>query len=237
MAKLDGITMAWTSELEDGQPLNSAVIKELTGDSQTTYRKCYGRDEITMVITVKPVVLTNTTPLMDGGDSGLETRLRKIPFRHTQLVKGKPTIENQEMLARLKTQDGINATFAWFVEGAIQVYEDCDNGQSRLDPPESVVEEGKEFMEDSDSVKAFLDECCQVWTPQSNEDIRAFAYRRRPFQKDYNDFCRRQNFSKTQTLSSSLVVEKIKKLFPQNKTKDRGDWVGIRPKPAENYGL
>lgn len=232
LAKLDRVSLAYVQELPSGVSLKGDVVKRTSGGDVTNFRVCGQATEQELIPTAKHVVGTNTMMKVDGSDSGLVTRIRKIPLRYNQ-VKGGTEEEralNRKMLARLKTQDGINATFLWWLEGAKRYYAQIDAGEElRITRPQLVVDESVEFLGDNNSFDHFLTERCDAWVVGSGQPRTSYSYDRNKIQASYKSFCLQIGYSGNQVLSRTQVVDKIKERFPGQK--DRGAFVGLREKP------
>lgn len=230
LGALEGKSLVYVSELEQGKSLNAAQIKALTGGDKMSIRKAYAKENYDLQVFCKCVVGTNEMPKMNGGDSGLMTRLRKIPFMENQ-VKKDPVerLKNQQMLQRLETQDGINATFAWILEGAIKVFAELEQGRTRILPPHIVTCEGAEFLGDHDSFQHFLAERCEVWEEGKGER-KDYTFERSQLQNMYAVFCGDFSYTGEEKLHKSTLVDRIKARFPGQKT--RGAFIGLRPKPG-----
>jgi hypothetical protein len=212
LKSLDGLTMVYTVELEDGKPLNGAVVKQITGGDSITYRGAYDRLLTTSTFKCKVVVITNLMFKMDGGDSGLIDRLRRILFTNDlQHIPIEERQANEEMIARLNTQDGINATFAWYLEGARRVLENKQRNILEIPAPQCVLEESAVFSEESDSFKHFFNELCEVCP--SPDVLPAYVYERDQFHIDYTRFCVRHSYTGDQKLSKTRLVDKIRSQF------------------------
>jgi hypothetical protein len=227
---LSGLSLAYVSELEDGKPLNGAVMKALSGEDEITYRGAYDRLPTTCKFTCKFVVITNEMFKMDGGDSGLISRLHRILF--TNDLEHVPTAQrqiNERLIARLKTQDGINATFAWCLEGSMRVLANVENNITTITPPACVVEESAVFAEESDSFKHFLSEKCDICP--SPDVMPAYTYPREMFHKAYIQFCKDHNYTGSQRLGKSQRVDRVRSMFPGQHT--RNPFIGFKAKEEE----
>ena len=228
-----GVSMGFISELEDGKAINGECVKKITGDDEIVYRPCYGKTMKRLQVVTKLFVGLNTMPKMNGGDSGLQTRLRIIPFecsqRRTDPVESK---ENEKMLRRLRSQDGINATFAWLVEGARKVLQDLEDGITLIEVPESLAELSEEHMKEADSFRDFVESQCDLWTPECGGKPSDYKYPRQQLQTAYVRFCKEHNITGTQSLAKGQVLGRLREMFP-NAPKS-GPWEGIRERPDDS---
>jgi len=230
---LNGKSLAFIQELPSGKSLNADLVKRQSGGDEMNIRRCNGKDNEVVKGTAKLVVGTNGMTVVDGADSGLQTRMRILPMNR-DLVR-LPTadrMENLAMLNRLLTQDGINALFAYWLEGSIRFYEGSSGG-GRIVPPPVVAERSSSFLKDSDSLQTFIDECCDVWKEDLPGLKKSYEYPRSQLQKDYISFCKRMMFAgKEQVASVSQVKERLCSLTGCSSSA-RDAWKGIRPRVIE----
>ena len=223
------VSLVYLQELGEGNVLNSEVVKSLTGDDLIKFRGAYDRKEKGLEVRCKIVIGSNLMPMLNGGDDGLKTRLRRIPFQNKHVGDHIPRAEkiaNEEMLSRLDQQGGINATFAWWLEGARKVLSDFEAGERRLEVPNTIKEVTNEFLSDTDSFKHFLETCCHIWNESSGDKKEDYKYSRSALQSDFKTFCDSFDYNGIQRLSKSQIVDRIRQRFPWQK--ERGDWIGIR---------
>jgi putative DNA primase/helicase len=132
MASLKGVRLALASEVRDGQQLNSAVIKNHTGDGMVTAR---GMRENPSQFTQshKIVMLTNPEPKIDNIDDATQSRLHFLPFRRKwnrpDIAKPNPELPNGDktLAATLTGTDAkpsgeAEGILAWSVRGAVKYY-------------------------------------------------------------------------------------------------------------------
>lgn len=220
-------SMAFVSELEDGKELNSAGMKELTGDDTVTARQIYGRTE-SFDNTCKLVLAAQGIMKVDGSDPGIETRLRRIVLNYNQ-VNG--TQEERktafDLFQRLHRPNRINANFAWYVAGARRILAAQSLG-GVIAQAQCVTADSKEVITDGNSFQHFLDVCADIWHPQSTDERKLFCWGRDSLQTRYKDFCVEHSYTGTQKLNRTQVVDHIKGQFPGQSGRDA--FKGLRPK-------
>jgi len=229
---MKGKSLVFCQELPKGRQLNSDTVKRSTGDDEVNIRRCNGKDNENIRITSKLAVFSNVMVEIDGSDSGMKTRLKKIPMNR-DLVHLPPAERqlNLEMLVRLKSQDGANALFAWWLEGAMQYYANSEMLIERIELPAVVVEQNQTFLQESDSFKHFLEDRTDVWTAASSQPKSEYVYKRDDIQRDYRAFCTKHSYTKEQVAVKSQVVDRLKQLLHDRRI--RGDWIGIRVRVEE----
>jgi putative DNA primase/helicase len=135
--------LVFTSELNQGQFLDGALVKRLSGGDPLKVRLLY-QEFFEFVSTATLFIMTNHPPVFDGADEALTRRLILIPW--TNVI---PKERRDEGLgARLKLErPGIMNRL---LEGL------RDFEQNGLDIPEIVVQASLRYAEDNDQVGQFL---------------------------------------------------------------------------------
>lgn len=142
-ARLQGVLMAFVSELDEHQELAEGTLKSITGGDEITARFLY-KDEFTFHPVCTPIIATNHLPRAQGTDYGLRRRLVAIPFP----VTFHPNKQDAGLVEALKAEaPGI---LRWLVEGAAMF---CAEGLPEI--PE-VDEATSGFWRVADPVRTFL---------------------------------------------------------------------------------
>jgi len=149
MARLRGVRLAVTAELEENQRMGESRVKDLTGADRIVARPLY-RDPIEFEPTHKLWIYGNHKPTIRGTDEGIWRRIRLIPFT--------VTIPNDEKDAHLveKLQAECDGILAWAVAGCLAWQ------REGLGIPTAVAEATEAYRNESDRLGAFLEECCIV---------------------------------------------------------------------------
>jgi putative DNA primase/helicase len=147
LAQLRGKRLAISSELEEGQFWNEALIKELTGDEVLTAR-FMRQDFFEFAMSQKHIIVGNIKPRLRGGDPAIARRLVLVPFD----VKFEGDKRDRGMLDKLKTE--APAILAWIIRGAARWHRDG------LQVPTRVRDAGAEYLADHDDLALWIDECC-----------------------------------------------------------------------------
>lgn len=147
IAGLRGKRLAVSSELDEGQFWNEALIKELTGDEVLTAR-FMRQDNFTFRVSHKHVIVGNHKPRLRSADHAIARRMVLVPF--TQKFDG--SRRDKAMLDKLKAE--APAILEWMVRGAVQWYADG------LGVPDVVSKASAEYISDHDDVALWMDECC-----------------------------------------------------------------------------
>jgi phage/plasmid-associated DNA primase len=78
--KWRGVRILYCSEPNHEDQLNSGIMKDLTGGEVITYRLLHSNDVQQFRPQFKMHVMTNDAPSIDGSDSGVKRRVRKIDY-------------------------------------------------------------------------------------------------------------------------------------------------------------
>jgi len=141
------------SETNDGARLNEARVKALTGCDPMTARFLHSE-----FFEFEPVakfwLSVNHRPVVRDNSYGFWRRLRLIPFKHRFTLDG-------TLAAQLEAEaPGI---LAWAVRGALAWQADG------LTAPAIVVQATDAYEAESDPLRDFLEEACEVSNPQASE--------------------------------------------------------------------
>lgn len=149
IAALRGARVVTASEIKQGAKLDESLIKEMTGDSTMSARFMRG-EFFEFSPTWKALWALNHRPVIRGTDLGIWRRIRLIPFE----VKIPDEEKDRDLGAKLEAER--DAILGWMIQG-------CAEWQAGgLNPPDRVLLATKEYREDMDVLKDFLDELCHV---------------------------------------------------------------------------
>lgn len=162
MARLRGVRLAVTAELDENQRMGEARVKDLTGADRIVARHLY-REPIEFDPTHKLWIYGNHKPAIRGTDDGIWRRIRLVPFT--------VTIPNEEkdphLTEKLKRErDGI---LAWAVRGCLEWQRDG------LGLPSAVASATDAYRNESDRLGTFLDERCvvEMWARVGKSELYA----------------------------------------------------------------
>lgn len=184
IARLKGIRIANISEPPKNMPLNSALVKTLTGGDTINARFLH-ENSFDFKPQFKIFMNTNYLPSIDDKTVFASNRIYVIPFEH-HFSKSEQDTSLKELF---RTPDAKSAILWWLICGY--------NGGMPSDVPKAVEEAVKEYSKTADDVFRFLDE---VLVEQPGEKmIMGDVY------KYYYDWCvynhleilTRLNFSKS----------------------------------------
>jgi len=146
LATLEDARFVVASEGREGQRLNSALVKNATGEDRIKIRHPYERPrEITPKW--KIWLSSNYKPSIPGTDYALARRVRYLPFT-AEIPENEQDPKLKKKL--LREASGI---LRWILDGAVEWYRDG------LQEPSTVLDATAEYLEEHDPLKDFLDTC------------------------------------------------------------------------------
>lgn len=164
LAQLRGKRLAISSELEEGQFWNEALVKELTGDEVMTAR-FMRQDFFEFSMTQKHIIVGNHKPRLRGSDPAIARRLVLVPFA----AKFEGARRDRAMPDKLKAE--APAILAWIVRGAARWH------REGLAIPERVRLAGAEYLADHDDLGLWMAErCVRVGEAKAAELYASFRH-------------------------------------------------------------
>ena len=154
LARLRGVRFVSAVEAEAGQRMAESLVKQLTGGDAVAARFLYG-EFFEFVPQFKLWLATNHRPEIQGMDEAIWRRIHLIPFEVTI-----PVVERDPKLGD-KLCEGLVGILAWAVRGCLEWQ------RIGLCPPERVTAATQAYREESNPIKLFLDECCQIGSGKS----------------------------------------------------------------------
>jgi putative DNA primase/helicase len=151
LADLHGARFARTSETEEGKRLAESQLKYITQGMGSIRAERKFENPFEFEATHKLFIDANHKPVIRGTDSAIWDRLITIPFDVVIPEEEKDALLLVKLLAEA---EGI---LAWAAAGAGSWYGDG----RRLPRPDEVRAAGEVYRADMDTVKRFLDECCE----------------------------------------------------------------------------
>lgn len=151
LARLPGARMIQAAEFEEGQKINTSLVKRITSGEPVTVRMAYGKPfDYNPVGTI--VISTNRLPWLGDDEAGWN-RIRAIPFNNPLVLY---TVQHLDE----KLTEARGEVLAWIIEGAARYWETEPTDGSKLIPPEVVSEAtGSEKSEQRHYVTQMLEEC------------------------------------------------------------------------------
>lgn len=201
-------------EPEEGAKLNSAVMKELSGNDKLYYRDLYDKGS-----TMKPqfslVLLCNHKPKISSDDSGTWRRIIVIEFI-SEFVEGKPKGPFQ-FSRNTDLEQCFPLWSPWFFAMLTMFYPVYK--KEGLEPSTEIAEATYDYRKDSDAYTMFIDE---YFIKEAGGVIKldqSYSVFKEWYQLEYNDKAPpRRNFK-------TYVERKIKQPYGHGTSKT-GGWTG-----------
>jgi putative DNA primase/helicase len=149
IARLFGARVVTSSEVGEGKRLNESLVKTLTGKDTVTARFLHA-EYFEYKPQFKLWLAANHRPIIRGTDSAIWDRVRLIPFT----VSISPEERDPELVDKLLAE--LPGILAWSVAGCLHWH------RRGLGAPTAVTEATDTYRKDSDTLGAFLEECCDV---------------------------------------------------------------------------
>lgn len=207
LAALVGKRFVSASEGEAGAKLAEAKIKMMTGGDLISCRKLYGEFfEYTPMF--KLWLATNELPRIDGTTEGIWRRFNVIEFP----VTFQPHERDKELLSKLKSE--LPGILNWAVEGFKKWK------QEGLNPPAKVREATAAYRSENDTVRQFVDTCCERVTGAREKTASLF--------EAYELWC---GLSGVETLPKIRFAKELGRLgFEGYKGASGNGWRGVKLK-------
>lgn len=146
LARLAGARLVVANESAEGNRLDEAIVKQVTGSDTIAARFLYG-EHFEYQPQFKPILVSNFRPKVDGDDNAFWRRVRLVPFN--QSFEGR---EDRRLRATLRGE--LPGILAWAVRGCLEWQE------QGLGTAAMVAEATRSYRQDSDLLGAFLEERC-----------------------------------------------------------------------------
>ena len=147
IARLPGVRLAFANETRKGLQLDAGLIKALTGGDTVQARHLY-QAEFDFKPTHKLWLRTNEEPQFDGADTGMQRRVKKIPFVQR--------VESEDTNLPEKLRGEASGILNWAIRGLL-AYQ-----KHGLSEPVVVQSETSEYIKSLDILAQFIEEECEV---------------------------------------------------------------------------
>lgn len=153
LAELRGKRMILAAELEEGQRLDTGMIKKIASTDPIRAERKY-KDPFDFIPSHSVILYTNHLPKVGARDSGTWDRLRVIPFN----ARFRNTDGEVKDYASVLYEKAGGAVLSWIIEGARR----CVAAGFKIKLPNCVTSALTEYREANDWLTAFLAEQCLV---------------------------------------------------------------------------
>ncbi len=152
IANLQGIRLALSSEINDGEYWHEARINEVTGDGTLSARFMRG-DLFTFQRTHKHLIYGNHRPQLRTVGNAITSRIKIVPFKASFLGR-----EDADLPRRLR--ESLGYVLAWLIEG----HSKWLAAGKRLPPCQAVEAESADYFAAQSTVDMWLAERVQILT-------------------------------------------------------------------------
>ena len=149
IARLKGMRLVTTSEIEQGRQISESLIKMVTGEDALTARFLYG-EYFSFKPTFKIFMATNHKPKIRGADNGIWRRIKMIHFT----VTIPPEQRDKNLTEKLIAEN--SGILNWLLKGYAMWKKEG------LEEPAAVREANEEYRMDMDSVGTFVTDCLEL---------------------------------------------------------------------------
>ena len=150
LARLKGLRLVTTSEIEQGKQISESLIKSVTGEDALTARFLYG-EYFSFKPTFKIFMATNHKPKIRGADNGIWRRIKMIPFT----VTIPPEQRDKKLTEKLIAENcGI---LNWLIQGYAMWRK-----EGLSEEPKVIRDANAEYRMDMDVVGTFMNDCLEI---------------------------------------------------------------------------
>ena len=145
-------------EPEEGEKINTSLMKQLSGQDMLKVRGLY-RGQEGFIFTARIFMSCNELPAVSSMDNGTWRRLRVIPHVATFVEEGKPTNPAAHIHPRDPLLDSKIARWRPYFASLLVWYFENRYLRGGLKEPAQVVAASNKYKEENDSVAAFCQDC------------------------------------------------------------------------------
>jgi len=211
LVDLQGKRIAWGSETKQGDKLNVAQIKLLTGGGDISARQLQGR-QYSFTPTHKLFLMTNHKPHADARDKAFWSRACLIEFgiRFVEQPQA-PNERKADSRLKEKLKQERSGILAWLVRGCLAWQ------QHGLAIPPTVGMATEKYRDEEDKVLQFLSECCLV---RPDAHVKAGA-----LYEAYKTWCKDNQYGSG--VNATLFGNEISKRFEKKRANSGMIYQGI----------
>ena len=160
VAALRSLRLCTVSEVNEGQRLNEALIKDLSGGDTLSARFLH-QEFFSFRPNFKILMYGNHKPTIKGTDEGIWRRIRLIPF----LVTIPPEERDPNLEKRFDAE--LSGILQWVVRGCLKWQE------KGLQDPATVTDATQAYRQEMDNTEQFLSDRC---TKEPDKEKECFVY-------------------------------------------------------------
>ena len=153
-----GVRILYCTEPNHDERLNTGLLKDFTGGEQISFRALFSNDVQQFRPQFKMHLMCNDTPAIDGSDSGVKRRVRKIDYV-SRFVDAAHVNEDNFMFIR---DDKLIQAFKTRIETKLAFFLDLVGNFERdyeFEMPESIRKNSNLYIEENDAIFSFVNDC------------------------------------------------------------------------------
>ena len=220
LVDLQGKRLVWGSETRQGDKLNIAQIKLLTGGGEISARQLHGR-QYSFSPTHKLLLMTNYKPHADARDKAFWSRACLLEFgvRFVDAPKA-PNERKADPDLKAKLRQETSGILAWLVRGCLAWQ------QLGLAIPPSVQVATEQYRDEEDKILQFLTACCLV---HPDAHVKASI-----LYEAYKTWCKENQFGSG--VNATLFGNEVSRRFEKKTTRIGRVYQGIGLLAAAEVG-
>lgn len=186
-----GTRLAWTSEANKHDTLDTAIIKTLCGGDTITGRNPFERREMEFVPSHTLFTLTNNLPRVDADDDAFWSRVILITFNLSFKDEPDPKrpwerLKNKKLGEELSRE--LPGILRWLVQGTLMWQ------QQGLCIPENLKMAKSKYRDNEDVIKYFLNERCVVDFSDEAKTKTHMRIKPKLLYHEYQEWCKGSGF-------------------------------------------
>ncbi len=249
---IDGKRLVVTQELEEGDTLDSEIVKKIaSADVIEGVRECYGKKTTQIYPFCKLVVCSNKIPKFEVNDKAIVDRLVFNPFKARFLnkeefkleksrgaydeTKFKYYVADNEFVKKYgESGRNIDILFSWLVQGCIKFYEIYNHG---IEKPQIVKDYIENKLAENDIVSLWVSDQCETviienWIQMNKKKQKEFQSFRSELYDTFSNWAYENEGIKN--YGKIKFYDSLSSKFKCKKTNGEFVYERIRPKKLEH---
>jgi P4 family phage/plasmid primase-like protien len=212
LAQTRGARIVMFTEPEEGSKLNNSIIKQYTGGDDLTTRALFC-NPFSFTPHFTPIIQCNTFSMQDVKDDSIPDRTLFMKFK-TSFVD-EPTMDWQRKKnERLKDEDTMVRLKGAMMFLLINKWREL-SPHHKFKPPQSVIDDKNEFLDDNNNIKQFVDENIE-FTDDKNDLLKA-----KELLSDYKTYMEDRG-ERVGKMTLKMFIGRMSKYMPEYKERHQG---------------
>lgn len=228
LARLAGVRLVMTHEVEENERMAAALIAQYTGGDKVAARFLH-KGTFEYAPQFKLWIAANHRARVSGARSGIWRRMMVVPMDEVVEKKDRdPTLPR-----KLREPEAQSAVLAWAVEGAVKWFKNNKRGKE-IKAPSAVEKEGEDYQKESDHIYTFIEDMINRTNKPADRVPKGEVY------EAYQGWCEQEG--RERKVTSHVLSRRLKDLGYLYKNmhvngKTRPCWVGVRLKGPQVKGV